>query len=55
MTTTVDSVYRISIVRGRGRLYVFHFNDRRALGMSGGRDLARYLVERDPTLERPKL
>jgi hypothetical protein len=56
ITTTLDSVYRISIVRGRGRSYVFHFNGQKAsLGMFGGRDLALYLVERDPTIDHPKL
>ena len=52
LTTPVDAIYRISILRGRGRLYVFHFDDRKAaLGLFGGQELSRYLLERDPTIQ----
>jgi hypothetical protein len=52
ITTTVDAIYRVSITGGRGRSYVFHFDDRKAsLGMFGGQTLSRYLVERDPSIQ----
>lgn len=52
ITTTVDAVYRVSITGGRGRNYVFHFDDRKAsLGMFGGQTLSRYLIARDPTIQ----
>jgi len=52
VTTPVDAIYRISITRGRGRSYIFHFDDRKAsLGMFGGQTLSRYLVERNPDIQ----
>ena len=52
ITTTEDAIDRISIAGGRGRAYVFHFDDRKAsLGMFGGQTLSRYLVERDPSIQ----
>jgi hypothetical protein len=52
ITTTVDAIYRISIVRGRARLYVFHFDDRKAsLGMYGGQRLSRDLLEQRPSIQ----
>jgi hypothetical protein len=51
-TTPVDAIYRISITGARGRLYVFHFEDRTAsLGMFGGQALSRYLIERNPSIQ----
>ena len=55
ITTSVDSVYRITISGGRARSYVFHFDDRKAaLGMFGGRELARSLIAHNPTIERSR-
>jgi hypothetical protein len=55
ITTNVDSVHRITISGGRAISFVFHFDDRRAsLGMFGGRNLARRLIARNPTIERPR-
>jgi hypothetical protein len=52
ITTTVDAISRISIVRGRGRHYVFFFDDRKAsLGMFGGQTLSRALLERNPSIQ----
>jgi hypothetical protein len=54
ITSTADSVYRITVGSGRGRSYVFYFDDRKAsLEDFGGQALCRYLRERNPTIEGP--
>jgi hypothetical protein len=55
ITTTTASIRCITIQGGRAAHCVFHFDGRAAgLGDFGGSNLARYLLERDPTIEAPR-
>lgn len=55
ITTTAESVHRVRM-RGRSAGFAFDFDNRRAvLGEVGGRELARYLLERNPTIQVPKI
>ena len=54
VTTRVDAVYRISLVRGRGRTWNFYFDDSKAsLGWDGGGGLCSHLLAANPSIEGP--
>jgi hypothetical protein len=54
LTTSVDAVYRISIVRGRAMTWNFYFNDSKAsLGWDGGGALCAYLRAANPAIDGP--
>jgi hypothetical protein len=52
ITTTADTVTRVGIIRGRGRLYVFYFDDRKTvLAPFGGDALYHDLLAWNPAIQ----
>jgi hypothetical protein len=52
ITTTADAVTRVGIIRGRGRAYVFSFDDRKAvLAPYGGQALYNDLLAWNPAIQ----